>query len=193
MRTIWMGLLCVTLVGGALVGCGDDTEPNTTGTNATGTGTGTGTGGTGGMGGAGGGMGGAGGGMGGAGGGMGGAGGAGGGMMGSLINGCDPDATPLSDKPVTVKAGPGLKYVPACVKVKVGSIVTFDVNFGLHPTAGGTVTGVVPMATPDPNSPIKDTNAGMSADFAFDKAGSYPYSCKTHYGAGMMGAVFVVP
>jgi plastocyanin len=175
MRTIWMGLLCVTVMGGALVGCGDDTEPNTTGTNATGTGTG-------GMGG-----------TGGAGGGMGGMGGAGGGMMGSLINGCDP-ATAVDhtkDKMVTVNFGPQPKYEPACIRIKVGSQVTFSGNFMFHPTVGGTVSGL--MATPDPMSPIKETKAGMGATFAFDKEGNYPYYCTVHYGVGMMGAVFVEP
>jgi plastocyanin len=182
-------MLCATVMGGALVGCGDDTEPNTTSNNATGSSTGTGEmAGTGGMGGGTGGMGGMGGGT----GGMGGMGGMGGGMMGSVINGCDPAmATDHTADAMTTVNIVGLAYDPPCIKVKVGSQVTFKGNFGNHPTVGGMVSGS--MATPDPKSPILDTSAGMSATFAFDKAGGYPYYCTKHFGSGMMGAVFVVP
>jgi plastocyanin len=86
---------------------------------------------------------------------------------------------------VTIKfgtPGPGFAYDPPCIKIKAGTMVTWEGDFGLHPLEPGTVdAGVV---TPDPSSPIKATTAGMSATFALTPAGTYGFYCGLHQFAG---------
>ena len=83
--------------------------------------------------------------------------------------------------------GLGLKYSPACIRVKAGTDVTFNGSFSNHPLRAGDAG---PPATVDPNSPIKSTDAGSTATFTMSAAGTYPYYCNFHK-PGMAGAVFV--
>jgi plastocyanin len=122
-----------------------------------------------------------------------GSGGAGGGGM--MVNGCDP--TTAVDKTASattsVAFGNSLMYDPACIRIKVGSSVSWSGNFVEHPLVGGTIN--VTTMTPDSTSPIKLT-MGMDAGsvtFAFPNAGNFPYYCTIHGTVGMKGAVFVVP
>jgi plastocyanin len=121
-------------------------------------------------------------------------GGAGGGGS-NLLNGCDPAAAEdhTADMKVTVNFGgpDGDMYNPPCIRVKVGTQVTFSGSFMFHPLSGGTVSNGV--ATPDPQSPIQPTATGNSASFMMDAAGDYPYYCTLHYSTGMQGVVFVDP
>jgi plastocyanin len=126
-------------------------------------------------------------------GGMGGGGGTGGGGGGEpAINGCKPatadDYTGMATATVQFV---GLSYSPACIRVKKGTMVTFEGMFGSHPLEGGTVMNGIP--TPDPNSPITKTNTGMSATFTLSNEGVVPYYCTFHAASGMMGAIFVDP
>jgi len=119
-----------------------------------------------------------------------GSGGAGGGNAG--LNGCDQaTADDLTGMASTTVQFAGLAYSPPCIRVKVGTSVTFEGNFALHPLQGGTVVGGVP--TPDPTSPITLTNSGMSATFKLNNAGDVPYYCTAHAITGMKGAIFVEP
>jgi plastocyanin len=111
----------------------------------------------------------------------------------TLLNGCDMAALEdhTMDVAVEIKFGGavGIKYEPACIKVKSGTMVTFTGDTGVHPLAGGEVI-VGKAATADANSPIKATNAGPpSVTFAIAPAGNYPYFCTEHYSAGMKGLV----
>jgi plastocyanin len=109
-------------------------------------------------------------------------------------NGCDPaTATDMTGQAnVTINFGGtlGLVFVPACLKVTAGTMVTFEGDFTMHVLTGGVVANGV--ATPDPNSPIKQpaTSAG-SAEFTLSTPGSYPFYCAVHYSLGMYGAVYV--
>lgn len=109
---------------------------------------------------------------------------------GMLINGCDKataeDHTADAVTKVAVGMG-GFSFSPACIRIKKGADVTFEGNFSFHPLVGG-VASIPPM--PDSSSPIKQTNAGMSATFTFDLAGTYPYYCEYHT-PNMAGVVFV--
>lgn len=119
-----------------------------------------------------------------------GSGGAGGGNAG--LNGCDQaTADDLTGMASTTVQFAGLTYSPPCIRVKVGTSVTFEGNFALHPLQGGTVVGSVP--TPDPTNPITLTNSGMSATFKLNNAGDVPYYCTSHAITGMKGAIFVEP
>jgi plastocyanin len=83
----------------------------------------------------------------------------------------------------------GFSYLPPCIRVKTGTVVTFEGNFGLHPLQGGTVTNGIGVA--DANSPITLTNSGTSAMFTLNIAEIVSYYCTAHAGSGMMGAIFV--
>lgn len=82
--------------------------------------------------------------------------------------------------------GPSFAYAPNCIKIKAGNSVTFKGDFMAHKLAGGSNP-----PTPDPNSPIKETGSGMSAQFKFPTAGTFPYFCEYHYLGGMKGTIFV--
>lgn len=122
--------------------------------------------------------------------GMGGMGGSGGGDPG--INGCvQATAFDLTGMDPAIIQFAGLSYDPPCARVKVGSKVTFEGTFGLHPLQGGEVKNGVP--TPDAMSPITPTSMGMSATFTMSTVGTYPYYCSSHALSGMKGAIFVEP
>ncbi|MDC0741947.1 MopE-related protein [Polyangium mundeleinium] len=111
------------------------------------------------------------------------------------INGCDVttavEKTTVPSVEITFP-GPGLVFSPACVKVKVGTNVTFSGDFSLYPLEGGHVeNGAVIPAAAGPFVPA--TNAGTSTTFTMGKAGTFPYVSPAHANAGMIGAVFVVP
>lgn len=81
------------------------------------------------------------------------------------------------------------KYTPACLKVKVGAVVTFKGGGALHPlapmTKGTTADNPIPLSQ-EPDVPV-----------TFSKAGVFPYFCENHGSDGgttsMVGAVYVVP
>jgi plastocyanin len=104
-------------------------------------------------------------------------------------NGCDPmtaeDHTAESVLTITFGGPVGTAYAPRCAKIKAGSGVLFQGDFGVHPLAGG-MDGRVDAA-----SPIEETNAGMMAEFDALPKGTYPYFCEDHDTVGMNGAIFV--
>jgi plastocyanin len=107
----------------------------------------------------------------------------------AAVNGCDPataeDQTANASVTVMFGGSLGLKYMPACIRIKPGSSVTFTGSFASHPLVGGT------DGTVDASSPITQTTTGMTATFNFPHAGTFPYFCAAHYTLGMEGAVFV--
>jgi len=72
----------------------------------------------------------------------------------------------------------GLAYDPKCLKVPVGTTVTFSGDFGTHPLAPSANRGN------QTNNPITVTSAGVdggtTADFKFSTAGFYAYYCQVH-------------
>jgi plastocyanin len=111
------------------------------------------------------------------------------------LNGCDAesyeDHSAESDERVIQIAANGLNFTPKCLLIGVGQGVRFEGSLSSHPLAPGNPD--------DPNagsrdSPIVATSSGMSADFTFATAGTFPYFCELHAfgkGAGMAGAVLV--
>jgi len=111
------------------------------------------------------------------------------------VNGCDvataQDLTAQSAVTVTFANG-NLSYAPRCIKVKVGTSITLNGNFGFHPTIGGVVVNNTP--TPASSGPFAQvTSTGNTKTYAMSQAGTFPYYCQPHATQGMTAAVFVVP
>jgi plastocyanin len=99
----------------------------------------------------------------------------------AAVNGCDPSTTMLTTGDATItfptSAAPQ-QYMPNCVKIKTGSVVTWNGDFSMHPLA------------PDGSGPIMAIGTTMSADFTFPTAGTFGFHCKFHPSI-MNGAIFV--
>jgi plastocyanin len=113
----------------------------------------------------------------------------------ALLNGCSlataQDFTAMTPPPVTFANG-NLTYAPRCIKVGLGTQVTFSGSFASHPTIGGIVQGMtVTPASSGPFVPV--TNSGMTRTFTMTSPGNFPYYCQPHATLGMSGVVFVVP
>jgi plastocyanin len=114
----------------------------------------------------------------------------------TAINGCSistaTDLTGQTTATVDFGGGLGLKYAPACIKVKAGTVVTFNGGFASHPLQGGVDLGGTGVpATTGPFVTV--TNTGTTANFTMSSAGTFPYYCTAHVSSGMEGAIFVVP
>ncbi len=86
---------------------------------------------------------------------------------------------------------PGFAYTPPCIKIRAGQTVTWSGNFGFHPLRAGAIVNNSP--TGQPGNPIPTTSAGMTASATFAAAGDFGYYCASHFGGGMVGAIYVVP
>lgn len=80
-------------------------------------------------------------------------------------------------------AGPA-QYTNNCIKVKVGTKVTFAGSFALHPLEpnGGDVPTPIPA----------QQTSGTTLDITMSSAGTFGYECNFHPGT-MFGAIQVVP
>jgi len=80
-------------------------------------------------------------------------------------------------------------YNPTCLKVPVGTTVTFSGDFTAHPLTPSAKRGA------QTGSPITATSAGTSKDFTFATAGFYGYYCANHdptdTGMFMSGVIWV--
>jgi plastocyanin len=89
----------------------------------------------------------------------------------------------------TIKATAVLKYMPACVQVKKGGSLKFDMDLAVHPLKKSTMRG----DTTD--NPIMDTATGMGTTVTFPKSGFFAFYCNLHgstdTGTGMAGVVWV--
>jgi plastocyanin len=81
-------------------------------------------------------------------------------------------------------------YQPACVRIGVNQSVTFMGDFSMHPLHQYP-TDVTGSPLPPNGAPLSD--AGASVTYQFTQAGTFGYSCSTHEGTGMVGAVDVRP
>jgi plastocyanin len=80
-------------------------------------------------------------------------------------------------------------YQPKCLRVSVGTEVSWMGPFGSHPLS--------PSVQTDVGNPIQDTASGDAVSFTFDTPGTYGYLCSIHgYDSplgGMCGVIEVVP
>lgn len=77
----------------------------------------------------------------------------------------------------------------ACIRVSVGTVITWEGDFTAHPLEGGI------SPTTDASSPITEEGADSgtgSASVTFDAEGTYPYFCRIH-DTTMQGVIYVVP
>lgn len=118
------------------------------------------------------------------------------------LNGCSAGLLEnhTADATVTVNfgAGNGQSYVPKCIKVKAGAIVTFATkapdDFAVHPLQGGKVSGGAKVAAGSgPFAAVENTVGLLTKDYTISSAGNFPYYCDNHALGGMKGLVVVVP
>jgi plastocyanin len=106
------------------------------------------------------------------------------------VNGCTrATATDLTGRAGTTITFTFASYSPPCIRVSVGTIVTFNGSFASHPLNPGTVVGTT--VTPDVGSPIMTTSSGSTASFTMSSVRTNPYYCGFHYTLGMVGAIYV--
>jgi plastocyanin len=82
----------------------------------------------------------------------------------------------------------GAMYSPRCIRVRVGTRVTFSGAFGSHPLR--------PSTRGTSGNPISATSTGDSTGVIFGSAGFFPFYCQFHGddgGSGMAGVVYVMP
>ena len=115
----------------------------------------------------------------------------------SQVNGCDfNNAVDITGAAfATVDFGGAVlmnTYSPKCLKVNVGTDVTFNGNFVGHPFVGGQVVGGSKMqASSGPFLPL--VASGSTMTYTMTATGTFPYYCDFHALSGMTGAVFVLP
>lgn len=129
------------------------------------------------------------------GGGSGGSGGAGGGDGGSPsdggsgagpaeVNGCTLADADDETGSATVDLEWTLTH-QECIRVAVGTTVTWTGAFTTHPLKGGESPDI------DASSPITESDqTGADASVTFDTAGEFPYFCNVHFGS-MQGVIYV--
>jgi plastocyanin len=114
----------------------------------------------------------------------------------AIVNGCN--GGDYSDHTTDADAqGTHLKWDESiassndrCIKVRVGSTVTFEGDFAKHPLEGGGGESTTPLA----GLSERIANPGTPEEYAptkFEKTGVYGYKCTKH--PDMKGAILVVP
>ena len=88
-------------------------------------------------------------------------------------------------------AGAPVQYTNHCVKVSVGTVVTFEGKFSAHPLVphGGDLPTPIPSQSINP--PV-GASGFPELDVTMDTAGNYGFRCNAHPGI-MFGAIQVVP
>ncbi|MSP61753.1 MAG: hypothetical protein EXR72_15745 [Myxococcales bacterium] len=105
-----------------------------------------------------------------------------------------PDMAKGSGATVTVMVGAGgLNFDPADAKIKVGDTVHWVWAGAGHNVVSGDKGADNKFCSPNGMNcaAAPTSNAGTTYDFKFTMAGSYPYFCAPHAGAGMKGTVTV--
>lgn len=108
----------------------------------------------------------------------------------------DPAATPEpAAATVTVTNN---KYTPPSVTVKVGQIVEWQFQQGVHdvksgPNSGGTTAADPIKCTPDGKFSSGDPQGSGTYRYKFTAAGTYPYFCSPHCDLKQFGTVVVTP
>jgi len=107
------------------------------------------------------------------------------------VNGCTSGAAQNFTAVMLTVTFPGLSYSPKCARIRAGQAATFTGTFSSHPLRAGIVTGGT--VTPAAGSPILAKSSGSTVTYSFPNAGTFPYYCDFHYGAGMTGVIYVDP
>ncbi|MET0224841.1 MAG: plastocyanin/azurin family copper-binding protein [Dokdonella sp.] len=100
------------------------------------------------------------------------------------------------DHQVTVGGAAGLVYTPDTLTITAGDTVTFTNAGGFHNVVSdaGSVTAFRCANGCDADGGNGDlSSASWSATVTFPTAGSAPYHCQQHQGAGMVGTITVMP
>ena len=108
------------------------------------------------------------------------------------VNGCDltnaVNLTGVASTSIAFGGGLGNAYAPSCIKVTVGTNVTFNGAFDVHPLLGGQVVGNVGMPSgTGPFTPVTNGAGQTTATFAMSATGTFPYYCTNHTGSGVNG------
>lgn len=103
-----------------------------------------------------------------------------------------PDLAPVT---MTVNVGQGGNvFVPQNVTINVGDTIRWVWATGNHNVVSGT-GGTADNKFCSPNNQTCATTpvsaAGATYSFTFTTKGSYPYFCRPHVGAGMVGTITV--
>lgn len=96
------------------------------------------------------------------------------------------DRTGLEALTVTTS---GTLYQPRCARVSVGTQITVEGDFVVHPLRGGPMVDGIGVV--DPASPVPPTDSGTSVTFVVPTAGEVPYFCESHFTIGMHGTLYV--
>jgi plastocyanin len=102
------------------------------------------------------------------------------------------------DHPVTVGGAAGLVYTPSTLTINAGDTVTFTNAGGFHNVVSdaGAVTTFRCANGCDGDGAGGNGNlssAAWTATVTFPTAGSAPFHCQQHQGAGMVGTITVMP
>jgi hypothetical protein len=115
------------------------------------------------------------------------------GMM--LLNGCDPNKAmdKTNNKLVSISGIQPWQLVhQVCVKVTMGTQVSWTGDFTFHPIAGG-ATGMTDAQSPITIEGAKVNGQGAKTlNVVLTKPGAYPYYCTVHL-SSMQGVVYVMP
>lgn len=116
-------------------------------------------------------------------------------LLAGLVAGCGGTKQPAAQgNGVTIEAGPGLKFTPKTVTIKVGTTVTWiNKDTMVHDAASGKVENGQVVLDGYFKSPL--LKPGQKWSFTFDKPGTYPYVCTVpgHAQGGMVGEIVVTP
>ena len=118
--------------------------------------------------------------------------------MSAAVNGCTAATATDMTSATAVTIGFGgasgssfYTYSPACVKVAVGTVVTFSGSFADHEFEGGTfANNTITAATTGPF--VGAVSTGTTKAFTMTAAGTFGFLCEYHAASNQMyGAVFV--
>jgi plastocyanin len=94
-------------------------------------------------------------------------------------NPCNSEAVYVTD--MTTITTKGLKFIPACLRVKKGTKVTFKPDTGEFGDGVNASHALAPSDTRgDDNNPIPKNPSGPTVDVTFAKSGFFGYFCPTH-------------
>jgi plastocyanin len=107
----------------------------------------------------------------------------------TMVSPCNSEASYAQGTTVDFSNPTLAAYMPSCLKVPLGTLVTFNGNFVTHPLEPSATRGLVA------ESPITATSSGSSRAFMFRGTGFFAYYCSVHgpsdTGAGMAGVIWV--
>jgi plastocyanin len=104
------------------------------------------------------------------------------------------DMTGMANVSIAFGGSVGFAYMPNCIKVSTGTVVTFNGMFASHPLQAGVIVGTTATKAAAGTTPLPTTamSTGTTAMFTMQPAGTYGYYCAFHgVTDGMEGAIIV--